>query len=169
MVGLASNALGIDAGNARMPRMSILVLNGPGLADGGVAGLALSDVQEACDVLSGSLGVDIDCRQTDDARELARWIGELGDRRDDGGDVCALVINPCAASHAESFDREMCCAALQRLGDQPVPMFEVHFTNIFATGAPLQPLQPKGVNLGLICGLGVDSYLTAIRASVNKS
>lgn len=148
---------------------TLLVLNGPGLAelsdlDGNSYGsLSLQEIRDACSALCEQLGIGIDFRQTDDEAEMTRWIAKDGENYD------ALIINPVGYSRAASVGVELFRSAIAKIAHKEKPLIEVHITNIFRDGADtIKPLQVSGSKLGFICGLGVHSYLLAIKAAAKR-
>ena len=140
--------------------MKMLILNGPGLAD--LSGceadpdISLKVIEAACTQLCATLGVDLDFRYTQDTQQLTAWLEENPEGYD------ALVLNPQGAQSAVSqADRQAIANAL----DNEVPAVEVHLDHILAAGKEgTGPLRPSKGNLGFICGLGMQSYLLAIKA-----
>lgn len=145
----------------------ILILNGPGLSTPDIAdpvtGIPVAPVtlHEQCDALCNELDIYLEFRQTEQEKELRHWISE------DTGHFDALIISPAAQQHAASFDTIACCAALDSIAHLNTPVIEVHLENIF-TGDTGQPLRPAKLSMGLICGLGIQSYLTAIRVIADR-
>ena len=166
-----SAASGVSVASATSEgAVRLLVLNGPGLGDlrdfdgnsyGG--GISLADIRAACAELCGRLGMAMDFRQTDDEDEMFRWISK------DSGEFDALVVNPIGYSRAASVEFEMYRSSIKQLVRLNKPVIEVHISNIFQEGAEItKPLQSPEGDMGFICGLGVDSYLLAIHAVVDK-
>lgn len=144
--------------------MKMLILNGPGLADlnasEGYADITLGAIEDACAQQCAMLGVDIDFRHSDDAQQLKIWIDE------DLGDFDALVLNPQGVQGGTSqADRR----AIENALDHRVPTVEVHLSHILANAStdgahPAGPLRPGNGDLGFVSGLGINSYLLAIKA-----
>jgi len=140
--------------------MKVLILNGPGLADlngsEAYAGITLKAIEGACAQLCGTLGWDLDFRQTDDAQQIAVWLAEAQ------GEVDALVLNPQAFQGPVQPEHRQ---AIENALDNQVPAIEVHLAHVLAGSvAAAKPLRPINCNLGFICGLGIQSYLLAIKA-----
>jgi 3-dehydroquinate dehydratase-2 len=70
----------------------------------------------------------------------------------------ALIINAGAYTHTSYALRDA-------IADARVPTIEVHLSNIHAREPFRQTSVITPVASGLICGLGVDSYLLALRAA----
>jgi 3-dehydroquinate dehydratase len=108
--------------------------------------------------------VEIDFRHTDDAQQLKTWINE------DLGSFDALVLNPQGVAGAVSqADRR----AIENALDNRVPAVEVHLSqalanalaNVSTDGTEAAgPLRPRNCDLGFVSGLGINSYLLAIKA-----
>ena len=145
---------------------SILILNGPGLADsGGRDGnggdnLSLEQIEEGCSALCERLNLKMDFRQTDDQDEMSRWIIRSSEAFD------ALIINPGGHSRAASMEPELYHSALKMIAHLDRPVTEVHIANIFNRGTEsTRPLQVPEAEMGFICGLGLHGYLLAIKAA----
>ena len=148
-----------------MAEKTLLILNGPGLADlsdydGNTYGnLTLAGIQDECLSLCEQLGIKLDFRQTDDEEEMFRFIAKYSE------DYDALIINPVGFSRAASVQFEMYRMAIKTIAHLKKPVIEVHITNIFREGTEItKPLQAPEGEMGFICGLGVNSYLLAIKA-----
>ena len=149
----------------------LLILNGPGLADlrdfdGNSYGdnITLAGIQDACAALCGDLGMKMDFRQTDDEEEMFRWITR------DSDDFDALIVNPIGYSRAAVVEFEMYRSSIKQLVRLNKPVIEVHISNIFREGAEItKPLQSPEGDMGFICGLGVESYLLAIKGIMDKT
>ena len=151
-----------------MSQNKLLVINGPGLADLGnydgnsYGNLTLAKIKDECSVLCDQLDAHLDFRQTDDEDEMFRAIAKDSDNYD------ALIINPIGYSRAASVEFEMYRSAIKMIAHLKKPVIEVHITNIFQQGAEItKPLQVPEGEMGFVCGLGVYSYLVAIKA-VNR-
>ncbi len=114
-----------------MTDKTLLVLNGPGLAelgdhDGNTYGnLTLDLIRDECTLLCEQLGVKLDFRQTDDEEEMFRFIAK------DSEDFDALIINPVGYSRAASVEFEMYRMAIKTIAHLKKPVIEVHLENIF--------------------------------------
>lgn len=129
-----------------MSNNTILILNGPGLADS-----TLESIQTSCLSLCEQSGINLDFRQTDDQDEMSRWI------TNDSANFDALIINPVKFEIYQS--------AIKTIAHFKKPIIEVHMSNIFHPDAEVtKPLQVPEVEIGFICGMGIQSYLLAISA-----
>lgn len=147
----------------------ILILNGPGLADLGSAGgntiqgLTLERIESECSDLCQSIAIEAEFRQTDDQDELCRWLAK------DSKEFDGVIINPLAYSQADPASLQAYRAALKALSLLRKPVVEVHINNIFAPSEESsQPIHEPVDNMGLVCGLGVESYLLGIRSIAQR-
>ena len=145
-----------------MAEKSILVLNGPGLAEPGNGDnkLTLQQIEDECAALASQLRISLDFRQTDDENELARWITE------DSKDYSALIVNPAAESATVSDDSQAVRSAINEITHFEGPLIEVRLTNIFLDSAVSSgPLRGPNSKMAFICGMGVHGYVLGIRAA----
>lgn len=152
-----------------MTSTRLMILNGPGLDDlsslegNDYGNITLQQIQQQCTDLCSQLNIELDFRQTDDQDEMFRFLARDSEAFD------ALIINPKGHSRATSVDFEMYHSAIMMIAHLNKPIIEVHITNIFKPGAEFtKPLQVPECELGFISGLGVCSYLTAIKAIDKK-
>jgi len=152
-----------------MSGKTLLLLNGPGLADlsnfdgNSYGDLSLESIRTSCTTLCEELDIELDFRQTDDEDEMFRWIAKDSEAFD------ALIINPVGYSRAAVVEFELYRSAIRMIAHLKKPVTEVHITNIFLPGAEItKPLQVPEGEMGFVCGLGVHSYLLAIRALNRK-
>lgn len=139
----------------------ILVLNGINLnmfgqrdpAQYGTTTLAEIDAQ--LKVLGQELGVDVECFQTNFEGAMCERIHQA--HRDA---VDAVLINAGAWTHYSYGIRDA-------LAILKAPIFEVHMSNIHAREEFRHQSVIAGIARGQICGLGVDSYLLALRGAVS--
>ncbi len=136
--------------------MRVLVLNGPNL---GRLGSRQVDVYgqttyvelvDRCVRTGGELGLDVEVRQTDAEHDLLGWLHSAADS------ATPVVLNPGAWSHY-SYALRDACAMLR------APLVEVHISNIHAREEFRHHSVVSAVATGVICGLGVDGYLLALR------
>ena len=136
----------------------VLILNGPnlnmlGLREPAIYGRTrLSDIEEDCRKRGDSLGLSVECRQSNSEGELVDWIHEARDAHD------AIVINPGAYSHTS-------IAIHDALQVAELPVIEVHLSNIHRREAFRHYSYVTQVATGVICGLGAQGYGLALEAA----
>ena len=140
----------------------ILVLHGPNLNLLGTrepeiyGSLTLNDINEKLQTLAKELGVDeINFLQSNFEGELINAIQEARGRYD------FILLNAAALTHYSYALRDAIAAI-------PVPVIEIHLSNIhkreeFRHNSVIAP-----VVMGQICGFGVDSYIAALEIAVRK-
>jgi 3-dehydroquinate dehydratase-2 len=135
----------------------ILILNGPNLnllgkREPGIYGSeTLADVEKACGALGAELGLEVSCFQSNHE-------GELVDRLQQAGlEGTGVVFNPGAYSHTSIALRDA-------IAGSGAIVVEVHVSNIHARERFRRHSHISAVSRGMICGLGTQGYLLAIRA-----
>jgi 3-dehydroquinate dehydratase-2 len=135
--------------------MKIYVLNGVNLGRLGtrqtdIYGVTSYDaLVEMCVRVGKELGLEAECRQTDDESEMIRWLHQAADER------VPVILNPGAWSHY-SYALRDACALLN------APLVEVHISNIHTREEFRHHSVVSAVASGVICGLGVDGYRLAL-------
>lgn len=135
----------------------ILILNGPNLNLLGTREPAtygsetLGDVHASCERLGAELGLEVSTYQSNHEGDLVDRIQEAG--RDGVG----IVFNPGAYSHTSIALRDA-------IAGSGAVVVEVHISNIHAREAFRHHSHVTPVAKGMICGLGTEGYLLAIRA-----
>jgi len=117
--------------------------------------ITLAEIDDCLQALGKELGVDVDCFQTNFEGAMCERIHQA--HRDA---VDAVLINAGAWTHYSYGIRD----ALAILN---APIFEVHMSNIHAREEFRHHSVIAGIARGQICGLGVDSYLLALRGAVS--
>ncbi len=144
----------------------LLIINGPGLSDlsnyneTGYDDLTLDAVQQKCSETCEGLGLEMDFRQNDNESELLSALIEDIDNFD------ALIINPAGHSQASSIGLDMYSTVINKITNQGKPVVEVRLENIFKQDNN-KPLQGPESGVGFVGGLGMHSYVLAIKA-INK-
>src|SRR5918997_6079594 len=142
--------------------MKSYVLNGVNLGRLGtrqtdVYGLTTyDDLVSLCVKTGESLGLDVECRQTNAEHELVGWLHQAVD------EAAPVILNPGAWSHYSYAIRDA-CALLK------APLVEVHISNIHAREEFRRHSVISAVATGVICGLGVDGYRLALRHIARRS
>ena len=139
----------------------ILVLNGINLNMFGqrdpaqYGTITLSEIDTRLKALGQELGVEVVCFQTNFEGAMCERIHQA--HRDA---VDAVLINAGAWTHYSYGIRDA-------LAILKAPIFEVHMSNIHAREEFRHHSVIAGIARGQICGLGVDSYLLALRGAVS--
>jgi len=143
--------------------MKILVLHGVNLnmfgrRDAAQYGTAtLADIDRALASEARSLGVGLECFQTNHEGEMCERIHRALDEQWD-----AVVINAGAWTHYSYAIRD----ALAILS---CPVVEVHMSNVHAREPFRHVSVFAGVACGQITGFGIDSYLQGLRAAIGAA
>ena len=134
----------------------VLILNGPNLNLLGVrephiyGTTTLDDIQERCETWARQVGVAITFRQSNHEGELVDHIQAA--RRD----ADAIIINPAGYSFTS-------VAIVDALKAFEGPVIEVHISNIHRRDEIHRHSIISTAATGVICGLGLHSYLAAIK------
>ena len=140
----------------------ILVLNGPnlnllGTREPEIYGhLTLAEINETLRTKAKELGADeINFLQSNFEGELVEAIQKARGRYD------FILLNAAALTHYSIALRDAIAAI-------PVPVIEIHLSNIhkredFRNNSVIAP-----VVMGQICGFGIDSYIAALEIAIRK-
>ena len=149
---------GIDGVNPKR----ILVLHGPNLnllgsREPAIYGrTTLNDINEILRERAEQLGVDeIDFLQSNFEGALIEAIQKARGRYD------FIILNAGALTHYSIALRDAIAAI-------PVPVIEVHLSNIHKREEFREKSVIAPVVMGQICGFGVDSYIAALEIAVRK-
>ncbi len=137
--------------------MKLLVIHGPNLNLLGTrepeiyGSQTLADIDERCAREAAALGIDVRCVQHNAEGAI---IDELHAAR---GRVDGIVINPGAYTHYSLAIRDA-------IAGVAIATIEVHLSNVSAREAFRATSVLAPVCRGTISGLGIESYVLAIRA-----
>ena len=112
----------------------------------------LDDIAADCRKTGSELGLEIDFRQSNQEGDLVSWIQEAGEK------AAGVVLNAGAYTHTSIAIHD----AIR--GAAPLPVIEVHLSNIHAREPfrHLSKVAPHAV--GMICGFGPLGYTLALQA-----
>lgn len=134
----------------------ILVLNGPNLnllgkREPEIYGkTTLEELEELCEAWGAELGFGVVCRQSNFEGQIVEWIQQAKDEGFRG-----IVLNPGALTHYS-------IAVLDAVRAQPLPVVEVHLSNIHAREEFRRHSLTAAAARGLVSGFGPMSYKMAL-------
>ena len=137
---------------------TVYILNGPNLnalgkREPGIYGaVTLEDVDRQTADEARRLGLETDFRQSNHEGNLVDWIHEAGQK------ALGIVINPGAYGHTSIALHDAIRAV------SPLPVVEVHISNIHAREAFRHVSMIAPATVGMICGLGPLGYNLALQA-----
>lgn len=135
-----------------------LVLHGPNLnllgsREPEVYGrLTLAEVDRLIRAHARKRGMSVECRQTNREGQLIEWLQAASRERFDG-----VVFNPAAFTHTSIALRDTVAAI-------PVPVVEVHLSNVHGREEFRRHSVIAGTARGQISGFGATSYLLGLDA-----
>lgn len=137
---------------------SVYILNGPNLnalgkrEPGIYGGKTLADIEVECRDAAATLGLAVEFRQSNHEGDLVDWIHEAADTS------VGVVINAGAYTHTSIALHDAIRAV------SPLPVVEVHLSNIHARESFRHVSRIAPVAIGMICGFGSTSYTLALQA-----
>jgi len=136
----------------------VIVLHGPNLnllgnRENDIYGnITLDQINDKLKNLGNGLGIEVITRQSNYEGMLIEWIQNA---KKEG--IHGIIINPAAYTHTSIAIRDA-------LLSTDLPVIEVHLSNIFTRESFRHQSFISGVVKGQITGLGLNSYLLALRA-----
>lgn len=139
---------------------TIFVLNGPNLnalgkrEPGIYGGKTLADIEADCQAAGEALGFAVDFRQSNHEGVLVDWLHEAG------ASAAGVAFNAGAYTHTS-------VALHDAIRAIPVPVIEVHISNVHAREEFRHKSMIAPAVKGVICGFGPFSYILALHALKN--
>ena len=139
----------------------IVIINGPNLDRLGIrepdiyGDQTLTDLENLLSEEAKSLGVQVQFYQSNHEGFIIDEIGEYSD-----SEVFGLILNPGALTHTSLALRDA-------IAGSDLPAIEVHISNIYRREDIRQHSLTAPACIGVISGLGFDSYVAALRHLAN--
>ena len=139
----------------------IVIINGPNLDRLGIrepdiyGDQTLTDLENLLTEEAESLGVQVQFYQSNHEGFIIDEIGEYSD-----SEVFGLILNPGALTHTSLALRDA-------IAGSDLPAIEVHISNIDRREDIRQHSLTAPACIGVISGLGFDSYVAALRHLAN--
>ena len=139
----------------------IVIINGPNLDRLGTrepdiyGDQTLTDLENLLTEEAKSLGVQVQFYQSNHEGFIIDEIGEYSD-----SEVFGLILNPGALTHTSLALRDA-------IAGSDLPAIEVHISNIYRREDIRQHSLTATACIGVISGLGLDSYVAALRHLAN--
>ena len=139
----------------------IVIINGPNLDRLGIrepdiyVDQTLTDLENLLTEEAESLGVQVQFYQSNHEGFIIDEIGEYSD-----SEVFGLILNPGALTHTSLALRDA-------IAGSDLPAIEVHISNIYRREDIRQHSLTAPACIGVISGLGFDSYVAALRHLAN--
>jgi len=141
---------------------NILVLHGPNLNLLGsrepahYGAVTLEQINQTLIKQASDAGHQLECMQSNAEHELVNKVHEAGKNK-----VQLIIINPAAFTHTSVALRDA-------LAGVAIPFIEVHLSNVHAREEFRQHSFFSDLALGVISGLGAQSYELALQAAITK-
>lgn len=139
----------------------IVIINGPNLDRLGTrepeiyGDQTLTDLENLLSEEAEHLGVQVQFYQSNHEGYIIDEIGEYSD-----SEVFGLILNPGALTHTSLALRDA-------IAGSDIPAIEVHISNIYRREDIRQHSLTAPACIGVISGLGFDSYVGALRHLAN--
>ena len=139
----------------------IVIINGPNLDRLGIrepdiyGDQTLTDLENLLSEEAESLGVQVQFYQSNHESFIIDEIGEYSD-----SEVFGIILNPGALTHTSLALRDA-------IAGSDLPAIEVHISNIYRREDIRQHSLTAPACIGVISGLGFDSYVAALRHLAN--
>ena len=139
----------------------IVIINGPNLDRLGIrepdiyGDQTLTDLENLLSEEAESLGVQVQFYQSNHEGFIIDEIGEYSD-----SEVFGLILNPGALTHTSLALRDA-------IAGSDLPAIEVHISNIYRREDIRLHSLTAPACIGVISGLGFDSYVAALRHMAN--
>ena len=139
----------------------IVIINGPNLDRLGTrepdiyGDQTLTDLENLLSEEAESLGVQVQFYQSNHEGFIIDEIGEYSD-----SEVFGLILNPGALTHTSLALRDA-------IAGSDLPAIEVHISNIYRREDIRKHSLTAPACIGVISGLGFDSYVAALRHLAN--
>ena len=139
----------------------IVIINGPNLDRLGIrepdiyGDQTLTDLENLLSEEADSLGVQVQFYQSNHEGFIIDEIGEYSD-----SEIFGLIINPGALTHTS-------LALSDAIAGSGLPAIEVHISNIYRREDIRKHSLTSSACIGVISGLGFDSYVAALRHLAN--
>lgn len=146
----------------------ILLLNGPNLNLLGTrepatyGSTTLADVEAECRAHAQGLGFELEAFQSNHEGALIDKIHEAG-RRFQAGEITGVLFNAGAYTHTSVALHDAIA------GVKPMPVIEVHISNVHAREAFRHHSYLSPVAAGIVVGFGTDGYLLGIDGLARKA
>ena len=111
----------------------------------------LADVEERCETVASSLGLEVTCHQSNSEGDIIEMIHEAQGKYD------GLIINAAGYTHTS-------VAIFDALSILTIPVVEVHISNIYKREEFRHKSLISPAATGIICGFGVKGYELALKS-----
>ena len=144
-----------------MATPAILVLHGPNLNLLGIrepehyGNVTLAGINEKLHIQAQAANVALEIFQSNSEADIVTKIQSLALPSSTQPNIDFIIINPAAFTHTSVAIRDALSAV-------KIPFIEVHLSNVFARESFRHHSYFSDIAVGVISGLGADSYYTAL-------